>query len=253
MTIAAGPRSDQNSGRPAHARHSSRIYVYHIYVGQRIAEARTRRAAMEKLDRAAVENLDPTQRAELLLHLERPDVSDERRQQILDALARATAPRPGEGQARKMQDWLLFPLFLQQRHWQLLQASEGGELPKIRGISRHLAELGLRAPSEHTMAMIVSVLHGGKLDHWDPQKLHNYFLTVKGLVRPELQRWKSAAQIVPQELVPHAGELPSRLQRGSSGAAADAWWHDGAAERGQDSAVLRWPRQRARQRPRRRA
>ena len=161
---------------------------------------------MEKLDRAAVENLDPTQRAELLLHLERPDVSDERRQQILDALARATAPRPGEGQARKMQDWLLFPLFLQQRHWQLLQASEGGELPKIRGISRHLAELGLRAPSEHTMAMIVSVLHGGKLDHWDPQKLHNYFLTVKGLVRPELQRWKSAAQSVPQELVPRMPE-----------------------------------------------
>ena len=70
-----------------------------------------------------------------------------------EALQASMAPRRSP-----MQDWTCFPLYLSMAVWNLLQHTQG-QLQKIDGLADYLiCELGLRNPSEMTMATVAALL-----------------------------------------------------------------------------------------------
>ena len=79
----------------------------------------------------------------------------------------AASPAGTVGTVRAdMQDWTNFALFLRTAEWDLLMGQET-QLRKIDGLSRFMALLGLRHPSEKTMAAIAALLaavSGGNVD-----------------------------------------------------------------------------------------
>eukprot|EP00438_Fugacium_kawagutii_P002331 Skav205344 [mRNA] locus=scaffold418:22807:23232:+ [translate_table: standard] len=57
----------------------------------------------------------------------------------------------------EMQDWFAFPVYLSERVWAKIR-SEDRSLAKIDSVLKFLTDLGLRHPSERTLAVVASLV-----------------------------------------------------------------------------------------------
>ena len=105
-----------------------------------------------------------------------------------------TAPSMVDGRAA-MQDWKFFPMFLQERHCQVLQSDEFRQLKKIETVSRYLVDLGLRHPSERTMTTLASLVShvSGQHNDEDAARLQALLATVKSVLKTHVTRAKQVA------------------------------------------------------------
>ena len=88
-------------------------------------------------------------------------------------------------QARaQMQQWARFPLYLTQDVWNILQGSSERQLRKVECVTSHLVTLGLRNPSERTMATVAAVIaqcDGQNMEDPDTAKQVALLSTVKSV------------------------------------------------------------------------
>ena len=157
----------------------------------------------ETLDAAKTLRVSAPDRAALLQQVqETPSLSSSQKETLSAALQQRDDPAPAlAGRPRQeMQDWEYFPVYLSSAVWKLLTDQHAPELQKLKTLARHLAKLGLRCPTEGTIAVVCSVLQLGGMESWDGHKSLQYLNTVKGILRSELALWKNTASNVLTEL-----------------------------------------------------
>ena len=95
-------------------------------------------------------------------------------------------------QARaQMQQWARFPLYLTQDVWNILQGSSERQLRKVECVTSHLVTLGLRNPSERTMATVAAVIaqcDGQNMEDPDTAKQVALLSTVKSVMKTHIIR-----------------------------------------------------------------
>ena len=85
----------------------------------------------------------------------------------------------------QMQEWVKFPMFLTEDLWRKLLSTDEKQLRKIELVSQHMVALGLRHPSERTMATLASLIaiSGNEQMDEDVMRQTNLLSTVKSVVR----------------------------------------------------------------------
>ena len=110
-----------------------------------------------------------------------------------------------------MQDYSLFPLYLTSADWQVVQDKHANVVQRSTCLLNRLWALGMRTPSEPTIAMITVVLllcEPERLN--DGLQLRSSYITVKGMVKQFLEG-QGSDQALPEVLVklpPTVGALP---------------------------------------------
>ena len=101
---------------------------------------------------------------------------------------------------QSMQSWELFPLYLSEGLWEKIQDTRVSSVSVLEALTKHLVALGLRAPSENTQAMVLSLLNLREPEErrrTDSASLRTAYLNVKGHLQSMLQRSKAAASAPP--------------------------------------------------------
>ena len=125
-----------------------------------------------------------------------------------EALQASMAPRRSP-----MQDWTCFPLYLSMAVWNLLQHTQG-QLQKIDGLADYLiCELGLRNPSEMTMATVAALLSmhdpNGQAARSSAQQMYALLQTCRSRFKSVMARARAASR----EVVAYVQQLPSDTSR----------------------------------------
>ena len=125
-----------------------------------------------------------------------------------EALQASMAPRRSP-----MQDWTCFPLYLSMAVWNLLQHTQG-QLQKIDGLADYLiCELGLRNPSEMTMATVAALLSmhdpNGQAVRSSAQQMYALLQTCRSRFKSVMARARAASR----EVVAYVQQLPSDTSR----------------------------------------
>ena len=112
-----------------------------------------------------------------------------------------------------MQDWTCFPLYLSGAVWNLLQHTQG-QLQKIDGLADYLiCELGLRNPSEMTMATVAALLSmhdpNGQAVRASAQQMYALLQTCRSRFKAVMARARAASR----EIVVYVQHLPSNTSR----------------------------------------
>ena len=112
-----------------------------------------------------------------------------------------------------MQDWTCFPLYLSGAVWNLLQHTQG-QLQKIDGLADYLiCELGLRNPSEMTMATVAALLSmhdpNGQAVRASAQQMYALLQTCRSRFKAVVARARAASR----EIVVYVQHLPSNTSR----------------------------------------
>eukprot|EP00438_Fugacium_kawagutii_P004525 Skav212558 [mRNA] locus=scaffold2158:81718:82995:+ [translate_table: standard] len=97
-----------------------------------------------------------------------------------------------------MQDWFSFPLYLTEAVWAKVRAEERS-LAKIDAVIKHLTELGLRHPSERTLAVVCSLVAHCSSEplSQDVSRQTALLSTVKSVARTNVTRAKQLGVPLP--------------------------------------------------------
>ena len=125
-----------------------------------------------------------------------------------EALQASMAPRRSP-----ISDWTCFPLYLSMAVWNLLQHTQG-QLQKIDGLADYLiCELGLRNPSEMTMATVAALLSmhdpNGQAVRSSAQQMYALLQTCRSRFKSVMARARAASR----EVVAYVQQLPSDTSR----------------------------------------
>ena len=137
----------------------------------------------------------------------------------------------GNRRALGMQDWTMWPQYLNEALWGKIMDYEGyRSLDALQLVVSHLHSLGLRHPSEPTQASLTAVLVLRELEHAQRRMLgsdngRSLYLTVKASLHSKLQKLKHGeAPLTPAEYIvelpAQVTEAPASLQAACSPIAA---------------------------------
>ena len=137
----------------------------------------------------------------------------------------------GNRRALGMQDWTMWPQYLNEALWGKIMDYEGyRSLDALQLVVSHLHSLGLRHPSEPTQASLTAVLVLRELEHAQRKMLgsdngRSLYLTVKASLHSKLQKLKHGeAPLTPAEYIvelpAQVTEAPASLQAACSPIAA---------------------------------
>lgn len=98
----------------------------------------------------------------------------------------------------EMQDWFAFPVYLSERVWSKIRSDERS-LAKIDSVLKFLVELGLRHPSERTLAVVASLVAACTAEPIanEISRQTAVLATVKSVARTNITRAKQLQQALP--------------------------------------------------------
>ena len=101
----------------------------------------------------------------------------------------------GQGGRVQLEDWSALPLYLLPEHWQMLQSSSSPAVLRAQELLDWSIRLGLRHPSEQTLAMIARLVSLPEpILEANRQKLHQTLLMVKSVAKTRLLRARLAGR-----------------------------------------------------------
>lgn len=115
----------------------------------------------------------------------------------------------------EMQDWFAFPVYLTERVWDQLR-SEDRSLAKIDSVLKHLTDLGLRHPSERTLAVVCSLVVACSTEQLaqDVAREAALLATVKSVARTNITRAKQLGTPLPGGYVNMLSRNPAEAPAG---------------------------------------
>ena len=107
-----------------------------------------------------------------------------------------------QGARVQLEDWSALPLYLLPEHWQMLQTSSTAVVLRAQEVLDWSIRLGLRHPSEGTLAMITRLVSlPVPMNEETRPKLHQTLQTVKSVAKNRLLRARLAGVAPPVQLL----------------------------------------------------
>ena len=122
-------------------------------------------------------------------------------------MAHTPAGSAGPQQRQAMQDWSDLLLYLRPEDWTLVNAEDKPQRQKLETLIAHFVAMGLRHPSEQTMALIATLV-AKEEDRQDEsgQRLYQLLLTAKAVMKAKVLRAKTMGTAMPvgyMQTLPH--------------------------------------------------
>ena len=108
----------------------------------------------------------------------------------------ALAGSEGAGRRAEMQDWTLLGYYLTPQVWDILQSPER-HLKKVDVVCQHLVNLGLRNPSERSMATLAALVGHGSPEMQQAERQISLLATVKSVLKTQITRAKQMQIALP--------------------------------------------------------